>query len=120
MSTKADRRDPVQPLMFGYTRASTDEQVNGFGLDAQRNAVDQEANRRRWIVEHFADEGVSVKTIGPKLREVLQLLASGQGDGLVVAKLDRHVDHSQDAAGVAEICMLGTGTAIANRTEVSY
>ena len=120
MPTKADRRDPVQPLMFGYTRASTDEQVNGFGLDAQRDAVDQEANRRRWIVKHFADEGVSGKTIGPKLREVLQLLASGQGDGLVVAKLDRQVDHSQDAAVGRRDLHAGTGTAIANRTEVSY
>lgn len=79
----------MQPLMFGYTRVSTDEQVNGYGLDAQRDTIDSQANRRGWTVEHFADEGVSGKAIGPQLQEVLQLLASGQGDGLVVAKLDR-------------------------------
>ncbi|WP_231112434.1 recombinase family protein [Mycobacterium avium] len=42
--------------MFGYTRVSTDEQVNGYGLDAQRDTIDSQANRRGWTVEHFADE----------------------------------------------------------------
>lgn len=92
----------MQQLMFGYTRVSTDEQVNGFGLDAQRNTVDQEAVRRGWTVEHFADEGVSGKAIGPKLQEVLQLLASGQGDGLVVAKLDRLSRSIVNASNIIE------------------
>ena len=38
--------------------------------------------RRGWDVEHFADEAASGKYINGNLREVLQLLASGQGDGL--------------------------------------
>lgn len=92
----------MQQLMFGYTRVSTDEQVNGYGLEAQRNTVDQEAVRRGWTVEHFADEGVSGKAIGPKLQEVLQLLASGQGDGLVVAKLDRLSRSIVNAANIIE------------------
>lgn len=78
------------PLMLGYTRVSTEEQANsGNGLQAQRAAIDAEAERRGWAVEHYADEGVSGKVIGPQLLEVLQLLASGQADGLVVSKLDR-------------------------------
>jgi DNA invertase Pin-like site-specific DNA recombinase len=89
MPAKAETRNTMQPLMFGYTRVSTDEQVTGYGLDAQRNAIDTHSARRGWAVEHFADEGVSGKVVGPQLQEVLQLLASGQGDGLVVAKLDR-------------------------------
>lgn len=92
----------MQKLMFGYTRVSTDEQVNGYGLDAQRDTVDQEAARRGWTVEHFADEGVSGKSIGPKLQEVLQLLASGQGDGLVVAKLDRLSRSIVNASNIIE------------------
>jgi DNA invertase Pin-like site-specific DNA recombinase len=102
MPTKAGTREAMQPLMFGYTRVSTDEQVNGYGLDAQRDTIDNQAALRGWTVEHFADEGVSGKTIGPKLAEVLQLLASGQGDGLVVAKLDRLSRSIVNAANIIE------------------
>lgn len=45
---------------------------------------------------------MSGKTIGPQLREVLQLLASGQGDGLVVAKLDRLSRSIVNAANIIE------------------
>lgn len=77
-------------LMFGYTRVSTDEQaLSRNGLEAQRATIDAEAERRGWTVEYHTDAGVSGKRVGPQLQEVLQLLASGQGDGLVVAKLDR-------------------------------
>lgn len=77
-------------LYFGYSRVSTDEQADSRnGLEAQRSAIDAEANRRGWNVEHHADEGASGKYINTNLREVLDLLASGQGDGLVVSKLDR-------------------------------
>lgn len=80
----------VTPLFFGYTRVSTYEQAqSGNGLEAQRATIDAEANRRGWAVEHHVDAGVSGKTVGPQLHEVLGLLAAGQGDGLVVAKLDR-------------------------------
>lgn len=77
-------------LFFGYSRVSTDEQAESRnGLEAQRSAIDTEAARRGWAVEHLADEGVSGKYINASLREALQLLASGQGNGLIVAKLDR-------------------------------
>lgn len=77
-------------LFFGYSRVSTDEQADSRnGLEAQRSALDAEAARRGWTVEHYADEGVSGKVMGPQLVEVLQLLASGQADGLVVSRLDR-------------------------------
>ncbi len=102
MPTKAGTREVMEPLMFGYTRVSTDEQVNGYGLDAQRDTIDAQAARRGWTVEHFADEGVSGKAIGPKLQEVLQLLASGQGDGLVVAKLDRLSRSIVNASNIIE------------------
>lgn len=102
MPTMACAQEPMRQLMFGYTRVSTDEQVDGFGLEAQRDTIDQEANRRGWTVEHFADEGVSGKAIGPMLQQVLQLLASGQGDGLVVAKLDRLSRSIVNAANIIE------------------
>lgn len=86
----AGKANYQRPLMFGYTRVSTEEQASkGNGLEAQRTAIDAEAERRGWDVEHFADEGGSGKYINPKLAEVLELLAMGQGDGLIVAKLGR-------------------------------
>jgi len=97
------RQASETPLMLGYTRVSTEEQANsGNGLEAQRAAIDTEASRRGWAVEHYSDEGVSGKIIGPRLLEVLQLLASGQADGLVVAKLDRLSRSIINAANMIE------------------
>jgi DNA invertase Pin-like site-specific DNA recombinase len=81
---------PTPPLVLGYTRVSTEEQAEKRnGLEAQVAAIDAEAERRGWVVEHFADEGKSGKYINEGLRDALELLASGQADGLVVAKMDR-------------------------------
>ena len=72
------------------------------GLEAQRAAIDTEAESRGWNVEHFADEGASGRYINAKLREVLQLLASGQGDGLVVSKMDRLARSIINAADIMD------------------
>lgn len=103
MPTRADTPKPMSPLMFGYTRVSTDEQADRRnGLEAQRQTIDDQATRRGWTLEYFADEGVSGKAIGPKLAETLQLLASGQGDSLLVAKLDRLSRSIVNAANIIE------------------
>lgn len=87
---KAQRAGDTPPLMLAYTRVSTAEQAESRnGLDAQRAAIDTEAQRRGWTVEHFADEGKSGKHVNEGLRDALDLLAAGQADGLVVTKLDR-------------------------------
>jgi DNA invertase Pin-like site-specific DNA recombinase len=89
--------------MFAYSRVSTDEQAERRnGLEAQRDAIDTEAHRRGWDIEHYADEGASGKYINQSLREVLQLLASGQGDGLVVAKMDRLARSIINAADIID------------------
>ncbi|WP_167098306.1 recombinase family protein [Mycobacterium sp. DL592] len=76
--------------MFGYTRVSTDEQAETRnGLEAQQAVIAAEATRRDWDMEYFTDPGVTGKIVGPQLQEVLQLLSSEQGEGLVVSKLDR-------------------------------
>jgi DNA invertase Pin-like site-specific DNA recombinase len=53
-------------------------------------------------VEHHADKGASGKYINSKLREALQLLAAGQGDGLIVAKLDRLARSIVHAANIID------------------
>ena len=81
----------TSPRVFGYARVSTHEQtLSGLGLDAQRAAIDTEASRHGWMVEHHADEGVSGSVRPedrPKLGHILDEIRSG--DVLVVAKLDR-------------------------------
>lgn len=90
-------------LMLAYSRVSTEEQAERRnGLEAQQAAIDAEAERRGWDVEHYADEGASGKYINEKLREALQLLASGQGDGLVVSKMDRLARSIINAADIME------------------
>jgi DNA invertase Pin-like site-specific DNA recombinase len=93
----------TKPLYFCYTRVSTDEQADSRnGLEAQRATIDAEAKRRDWTVEHYADEGASGKYINGSLREVLGLLASGQGNGLIVAKLDRLARSVVHAANIIQ------------------
>src|ERR1700752_893202 len=99
------RTDPncLRPLMFAYTRVRTEEQADKRnGLEAKRAAIDAEAERRGWDVEHFADEAASGKNINANLREVLALLRSGQGDGMIVAKLDRLARSVVHAANIIE------------------
>jgi DNA invertase Pin-like site-specific DNA recombinase len=90
--------------MFGYTRVSTEEQAEKRnGLEAQCAAIDAEAERRGWDIEHYSDQGASGKYINANLREVLQLLAAGQGDGLIVAKMDRLARSIINAANIIEL-----------------
>lgn len=99
----ADEKSRTSCLMFAYSRVSTEEQAERRnGLEAQQAVIDVEAERRGWTIEHFVDEGASGKYINEKLREVLQLLASGQGDGLVVSKMDRLARSIINAADIMD------------------
>lgn len=90
-------------LFFGYCRVSTEEQAESRnGLEAQRSAIDAEADRRGWALEHFSDEGKSGKYINEGLRRALDLLAAGQGDGLVITKLDRLARSVMHASEIIE------------------
>lgn len=79
--------------VVGYVRVSTTEQADsGLGIEAQRLAISAEVARRGWLaVAEKADLGYSGQGVTgrPGLQEALGLLASGQADALVVAKLDR-------------------------------
>lgn len=77
--------------VVGYLRVSTREQADsGLGLDAQRRAIADEADRRGWSVTWCVDEGYTARNMKrPALTEALQLLGSKKADALVVAKLDR-------------------------------
>jgi DNA invertase Pin-like site-specific DNA recombinase len=79
--------------VVGYVRVSTSEQADlGAGLEAQRHALEAEAQRRGWeLVQVFEDAGASGKSVNgrPGLQEALAAVERGEADALIVAKLDR-------------------------------
>lgn len=92
--------------MLGYIRVSTEEQErSGLGLEAQTDAILTECDRRGWTVEIVSDLGRSGKHVNPELRRALDLLDSGQADGLVVAKLDRLARSVRHASAIIDDAM---------------
>jgi site-specific DNA recombinase len=94
---------PAKPLtrVVGYTRVSTEEQArDGVSLKAQREKViGYAALYDLDLVELVEDAGESAKSLKrPGLAHVLQLLDTGQADGLVIAKLDRLTRSVRDLA----------------------
>jgi DNA invertase Pin-like site-specific DNA recombinase len=92
--------------VLGYIRVSTAEQGDsGLGLEAQRQAIRAECERRAWtLVEIHEDAGASGKSLKgrPALRDALERLKRGEVDGIVVAKLDRLSRSLLDFAGLME------------------
>jgi DNA invertase Pin-like site-specific DNA recombinase len=91
------RRKPARPAIIralAYIRVSTGQQaVNGAGLDAQRQAVTAEIQRRGWqlagIVEDAGQSGTVKPEDRPGLGPALAMLDAGQADALVALKIDR-------------------------------
>lgn len=83
----------VRMRLVAYLRVSSEGQVDGFGLDAQRKAVRSWAKTHgHRIVHTCTDEAVSGALDAddrPGLSCVMERLADGTGQGLVVARLDR-------------------------------
>ena len=93
-------------FVVGYIRVSTAEQADsGAGLDAQRSAIELEAERRGWqLLQVFEDAGASGKSLGgrPGLQEALEAVERGDARALVVAKLDRLSRSLLDFAALME------------------
>ena len=88
---------------IGYVRVSSQEQgESGLGLEAQREAIRNEAERRGWELSGIHEEVKSAAKASnrPVLQEVLSGL--GRGDTLVVARLDRLTRSLLDFAAVVE------------------
>lgn len=91
------------PGVLGYCRVSTEEQaLSGLGLAAQEDAIRRECARRGLdLIELFTDSGISAKTLRrPALEAALASLDRGNGNVLMVAKLDRLTRSVHDATGL--------------------
>ena len=88
---------------IGYARVSSEQQADsGLGLDAQRFAIQQEADRRGWPLEIVEDAGFTGRNMRrPALNEILTRLDNCQTETtLIVAKLDRLSRSLQDFASI--------------------
>src|SRR5262245_17366133 len=77
-----------------YVRVSSEEQLEGYSLDAQRRAADQYCEAHGWtVVRTYADEGKSARTDDlarrPEFRAMLADADAGLIDVVLVHKLDR-------------------------------
>src|SRR5215208_1526026 len=77
-----------------YIRVSSEEQLDGHSLDAQRRAIEAACAERGWqVVAWYADEGVSAHTDDvakrPAFHRMVQDAGRHQFDAVVVHKLDR-------------------------------
>ncbi|HEX2174211.1 MAG TPA: recombinase family protein, partial [Dehalococcoidia bacterium] len=97
----ATKRGPGSPLSApvalraaAYIRVSSEEQLDGHSLDAQRRAIKEACVERGWeIVAWYADEGVSAHTDDiakrPEFHRMVEDAQRRQFDAVVVHKLDR-------------------------------
>lgn len=79
--------------VIGYIRVSTENQVDGFGLDVQEKAIRTWARDGGHRLAHiYREEGISgAKELDdrPALAEAMEALKAKQADGIVFPKLDR-------------------------------
>jgi len=79
--------------IVGYVRVSSAEQASsGLGLEGQRTAITEEAQRRGWeLVAIYEDAAASGKSTNgrPGLAQALEAVETDAAAGIVVAKLDR-------------------------------
>jgi site-specific DNA recombinase len=75
----------------GYIRVSTNEQVQGYGLEAQKASIECYAKAMGYELERiYMDEGVSgAKLDRPALNELRAAVQEGKYVGVIVFKLDR-------------------------------
>jgi DNA invertase Pin-like site-specific DNA recombinase len=103
--------------VVGYVRVSTGEQADsGAGLEAQRQALQAEAERRGLQLVHvFEDAAASGKSMNgrPGLLEALEAVEDGRAQALVVSKLDRLSRSLLDFAGLMERARKGGWSLVA-------
>lgn len=93
---------PKERRCYIYTRVSTQMQVDGYSLDAQRDRLIKEAKHRDMAVAaEFSDEGKSGKNVAgrPQFTAMLNRIQHGNPDGVsyvLVFKLSRFGRNAAD------------------------
>jgi DNA invertase Pin-like site-specific DNA recombinase len=93
MFTREIQPAPERRRLHAYLRVSTSEQLNGLGLEVQRQACERWAHQNDvGIVNVYTDEGAS-GTLALEARQglpkLLSSLAMGEASGILVYRMDR-------------------------------
>ena len=77
--------------VIGYIRVSTDGQIDGFGLDAQRKAISDFCKQKNWaIIRWVEDAGESGADFRPGFDDIVNgAVENPPYEAVVVAKSDR-------------------------------
>ena len=85
--------DGIKRTAYGYTRVSTEEQVDGASLENQQRIIQDYADRNNIeIVGWYTDGGFSAKTANrPQLKKMLSDIEANRGkiDHVIVYNLSR-------------------------------
>jgi len=116
--------EPITPSI-GYLRVSTESQLDGLGLDVQRAAIVELAEREgRTIAEWFTDEGISGSEgldTRAGLAAALDYLTEHQGATMIVPRLDRLArDLMVQESILADVWKVGGHVLSCSDTERTY
>ena len=88
--------------LIGYVRVSTARQREGYGLEAQREAIERYCQAHGHELVGIEEESESAIKARPVFQRVKAQVLDGKADGLIVAKLDRLGRSVRDLANIAE------------------
>jgi site-specific DNA recombinase len=91
-----DREEEESMRVASYIRVSSEEQLEGHSLEAQRHSIQAFVESRQWrLVQEYCDAGVSAKRDSerPALAQLRADAAQDRFDVVVVDKVDRFFRH---------------------------
>lgn len=99
-------------FVVGYVRVSTENQLENYSIDEQTQRLEAYCAAKGWKLVHtYIDGGYSGgNTDRPALKQMLQSIAEGHVDAVVVYKLDRLSRSQKDTLTLIEDEFLSHGT----------
>jgi len=98
--------------IFGYTRVSTDNQLENYSIEEQTERIKAYCAAKGWNLLHtYIDGGYSGgNTNRPALQKMLEAIEQGEADAVVVYKLDRLSRSQKDTLTLIEDFFLSNHT----------
>ncbi|MDJ0977249.1 MAG: recombinase family protein [Erythrobacter sp.] len=93
---------------YGYVRVSTLRQGEGVSLDAQKDVIEQYADRRDLQIIGWYEETVTASKTGrPEFNKMVKNLKRGRARGFIVHKIDRSARNYTDWGEVHKLADAG-------------
>lgn len=93
-----------KPLVFGYVRVSTENQLENYSIDEQVERIEGYCKAKGWVLlKTYTDGGFSGgNTDRPALQQMIAAIRERQADAVVVYKLDRLSRSQKDTLTLIE------------------